>query len=134
MSREKTRIHVKRVFSEDFRKTIVKEYECGRFTISELSQLYGIACPLIYRWIYRYSAYQKLNVKVVEMQDSSTRKLKDLQKKVAELERIVGQKQLNIDYLEKMIELAKDELGIDIKKNFDTPHSSGSTADNPGLK
>jgi len=30
------------------------------------------------------------------------------------------------DFLEKMIELAKDNYGIDIKKNFDTPPSTGS--------
>ena len=50
--------------------------------------------------------------------------------RIAELERIVGQKQLNIDYLEKVIELAKEELGIDIKKNSDTPQSGGSTSKN----
>jgi hypothetical protein len=32
-----------------------------------------------------------------------------------------------IDYLEKMIEIAKDELNIDIKKNSDTPQSTGSS-------
>jgi transposase len=63
---------------------------------------------------------------VVEMADSSKQKVKELQKRVADLERIVGQKQLNIDFLEKMIEIAKDHFGIDIKKNFDTPPSAGS--------
>jgi hypothetical protein len=60
------------------------------------------------------------------MADSSKQKLKELQKRISELERIVGQKQLNIDFLEKMIEIAKNEYGIDIKKNFDTPPSTGS--------
>jgi hypothetical protein len=31
-----------------------------------------------------------------------------------------------IEYLEKMIDLAKEELNIDIKKNFATPQSNGS--------
>jgi hypothetical protein len=31
-----------------------------------------------------------------------------------------------IEYLEKMIDLAKEELNIDIKKNFATPQSVGS--------
>jgi hypothetical protein len=39
---------------------------------------------------------------------------------------VVGQKQLNIDFLEKMIELANVQYGVDIKKNFDTPPSTGS--------
>jgi transposase len=60
------------------------------------------------------------------MADSSKKKLKELHQRIQDLERIVGQKQLNIDFLEKMIELAKDSYGIDIKKNSDTPPSAGS--------
>ena len=60
------------------------------------------------------------------MKDSSTKKVKDLESKIKELERAVGQKQLYIDYLEKMMEIAKEDMGVDIKKNFGTPPSSGS--------
>lgn len=115
-----------RFFSEEFKKTCVKEYESGQFTVSELSKLYQIQGVIIYRWIYKYSAYNKRGIKVVEMSDSSKQKLKELNKRIEDLERIVGQKQLNIDFLEKMIELAKSEYGIDIKKNSDTPPSAGS--------
>jgi transposase len=115
-----------RVFSEDFKKTCIKEYETGQFTVLELSKLYQIQPVIIYRWIHKYSTYNKRRIKVVEMADSSKQKVKELQKRVADLERIVGQKQLNIDFLEKMIEIAKDHFGIDIKKNFDTPPSAGS--------
>lgn len=124
---KKQRLQVKRLFSEDFKKSVISDYESGKFSVRELASLYAVHSTLIYRWIYRYSTYQKRNIKVVEMSDSSSQKVKELQKRIAELERIVGQKQLNIDYLEKMIELAKAELGIDIKKNSDTPQSGGST-------
>jgi hypothetical protein len=60
------------------------------------------------------------------MKESSSQKVKDLEKRLAELERMLGQKQIKIDYLEKMIDIAKEELDIDIKKNFNTPPSSGS--------
>jgi hypothetical protein len=60
------------------------------------------------------------------MKDSQVQKLKELEQKVKDLERIVGQKQIAIDYLEKMIEIAEDELKIDIKKNSNTPQSGGS--------
>jgi hypothetical protein len=33
------------------------------------------------------------------------------------MERIIGQKQLKIDFLEKQIELAEEAYGVDIKKN-----------------
>ena len=60
------------------------------------------------------------------MKDSTSKRVRDLENKVKELERMVGQKQITIDYLEKMIEIAKDEFQIDIKKNYNTPQSTGS--------
>ena len=39
---------------------------------------------------------------------------------------MVGQKQIKIEYLEKMIDIAKEELNIDIKKNSNTLPSGGS--------
>ncbi len=116
----------KRLFSEEFKKSCVKEYETGQFSVLELSKLYQIQTVVLYRWIYKFSAYNKRRIKVVEMTDSSKQKLKELQKRISDLERAVGQKQLNIDFLEKMIEIAKDQYGIDIKKNFNTPPSAGS--------
>jgi uncharacterized coiled-coil protein SlyX len=60
------------------------------------------------------------------MKDSTSKKLKEQEQRIKELERAVGQKQLKIDYLEKLIELAGDELGMDLKKNSDTKPSNGT--------
>jgi predicted RNase H-like nuclease (RuvC/YqgF family) len=60
------------------------------------------------------------------MKDSQTTKLKELEQRIKELEQNVGQKQIKIEFLEKMIDLAKQEFNIDIKKNFATPQSNGS--------
>jgi transposase-like protein len=119
---------VKRIrrFSEDFKLKIVGLYEKGEHSVPELEKIYDISNPTIYNWIYKYSHYNEKGIQVVEMKDSQSKKLKELEEKVKELERAVGQKQMNIDYLEKMIELAKDEFNIDIKKNSNTPHSGGS--------
>ncbi|MBK8112124.1 MAG: hypothetical protein IPK46_18265 [Saprospiraceae bacterium] len=48
--------------------------------------------------------------------DSEEQRTKELLIKVAELERVIGQKQLEIDYLDKLIELSGNDLGIDLKK------------------
>lgn len=124
--KKKVNLNKRRIFSESFKKERVKEYETGHLTVLEISRLYGIAFQTIYLWIYKYSSYNKKSLKVVEHKDSHTYRLKQLQDQIKELERAVRQKQLNIDYLEKMIELAKSELGIDIKKNFDASQSGGS--------
>jgi transposase-like protein len=126
MIKKKVEIFTRRSFSEEFKRQCVLDYESGRFTVLELSRLHNVSFALIYRWIYRYSAYNKRKIKVVEMTESSERKIKDLYKRIEDLERIVGQKQLNIDFLEKMIELTKEQYGIDIKKNSNTLPSIGS--------
>jgi len=126
------RINRRRSFSEDFKLRIVELYESGQGTVSELEKGYGLSGAVIYRWIYKYSNYNKKSIQVVEMKDSQQSKIKELERKVKELEQAVGRKQMNIDYLEKMIDLAKEHYEIDIKKNFDTPPSGGSNPTEKG--
>ena len=120
------RIRRRRVFTEDFKLKIVKSYESGEYSVPELEKIYDINNMSIYKWIYRYSNYNEKNVKVVEMKDSQYKKIKDIEERNKELERALGQKQMSLDYLEKMIELAKERYNIDIKKNSNTPQSGGS--------
>jgi hypothetical protein len=55
---------------------------------------------------------------------------------VAELERIIGQKQILIDFKDKMIDIAEEEYGVDIKKKYSSKPSiiSGNTEKNSNLK
>jgi len=115
-----------RIYSEEFKRQLVIEFEKGHYSVPQLEKLHGIHKASLYRWIYKYSTFNTKGYRIIEMKKSSTAKVKQLQDKVKELERMVGQKQIMIDYYEKMIEIAKDELDIDLKKNFDTPQSSGS--------
>ena len=120
------RINRRRKFSEDFKLKIVKKYETGEFSVGEMIKIYDISYQSIYNWIYKYSKYNKKSIQVVEMKDSQAHKLKQMEVRIKELERAVGQKQMNIDYLEKMIDLAKEHYDIDIKKNSNILHSGGS--------
>ncbi|MDD2796922.1 MAG: transposase [Dysgonamonadaceae bacterium] len=120
------RIKRRRRFSEDFKLKIVKGYESGEFSVVEMAKIYDISYQTIYNWIYKYSKYNKQSIQVVEMKDSQAHKIKQMEARIKELERAVGQKQMNIDYLEKMIELAKENYDIDIKKNSNFLHSGGS--------
>jgi len=126
------RVRVNRRYSEEFKRSRVKDYESGEFTVLELGKLYSISPPIIYRWIYKFSKLNKKSVVIVESKNSSTKKLKDYQKRIDELERIVGQKQLKIDYLEKLFELAENDLGFDLKKNTESLPSDGITKQRKG--
>lgn len=115
-----------RIYSDEFKRELVKEYESGRFSVLQLEKLHGVSDVSIYNWIYKFSKFNEKGIRVVEMRESSGKKLKALEQKIKDLEQIVGKKQIKIDYLEKMIDIAKDEFDIDIKKNFNTPQSTGS--------
>lgn len=120
------KIRKSRRYTVGFKKQLVNEFESGKFSVLELSRLHGIHFQSIYNWIYKYSNSNNQGYRIVEMKDSSKKKVKDLEQKIKDLEQIVGKKQIMIDYLEKMMEVAKDELDIDIKKNFNTSQSAGS--------
>jgi len=119
------KLNIRRNFTQDFKRTLIKEYESGQYTISEHSVLYLITRTVIYRWIHKYSTYNRKRAIIVEMKDSSIKKVLELQKRLREMERIVGQKQIKIDYLEKMIEIAEKQYQLSIKKNSNKKSSSG---------
>ena len=58
--------------------------------------------------------------------DSEAYKSKELEKRVKELEAALGRKQLEVDFLNRLIEQGKEELGVDLKKKSFTPPSDGS--------
>jgi transposase len=114
-----------RYFSETFKKSKVDEILYKKVTVKELSVLYEIAEPVIYRWIRKYSKTKEAGVKIHFEMESEAQKTLFYKEKVAELERLVGIKQIEIEFLNKIMELASNELKIDIKKNFTTSPLSG---------
>ena len=115
-----------RNFSEDFRRRKVGEIERGITSVSEVSREYQVSRAAIYYWIRKYSRMRKKQERMVVESLSDTRKIGALKERVKELERIVGQKQIQLDFSEKLIELAEQEYGIDIKKNSSTLFSAGT--------
>lgn len=119
-----------RIYSEEFKREIVNDFESGRFSVLQLKKLHSISDVTIYKWIYKFSTFNEKGLRVVEKKDSSSEKLKKLEARIKELEGIVGRKQIAIDYLEKTIEIASDELKVDIKKNSNTLQSAGFEKEN----
>ncbi len=115
-----------RHFSDDFKRAKVKEIEKNLVTVTELSREYQITRTSVYRWIYLYSTNRKRQERQIGERMSDTRKIKELREKVKELERIIGQKQIQIDFKDKMIEIAEEMYDVDIKKKLNSSPSSGS--------
>ncbi len=114
------KIIIRRSFSEDYKRTIVNEFESGNFTVLQLSRLHNIGFQCIYNWIRKYSTITQPETVIIEMKNSSTQKLKQMEKKIKELHQMLGQKQIKLDYLEKIIDLSNQHYKTDLKKNFNT--------------
>ena len=119
--KSKLQIHQKynRTFSDAFRREKVSDLDNGILTISELCNRYQISRTTVYRWLYKYSVHHQSGTKQVVQMQSEEHKTKTLQIRVSELEQIIGQKQLALDYLEELIRLASEDLGYDLKKNIE---------------
>lgn len=117
-----------RYFSESFKIQKVKELERNLVSIAEICREYEVSRAAVYKWIYKYSMKAKKGEKQVVESKSDTRKLSEMKERIKELEQIVGQKQLKIDFQEKMIEIAEDMYQIEIKKKLNSKPSSGSGA------
>ena len=109
----------RRHFSEELKRKLVKEIEEKRSSVTEICKAHEVSNVAVYRWIDLYSHKEKSTRTIVESK-SETTKILALQKKVAELERLVGQKQVMLDFMDKMIELAEESYQVDIKKKFGT--------------
>jgi transposase len=115
-----------RQFSEDFKRTKVSELDRNLVTISELCREYQISRTSVYRWMYLYSRMKKKDVKQVVEAKSDSRKLLQMKEEIKELQRIIGEKQILLDFKDKMIELAEGKYGVDIKKKSSGKPSSGT--------
>lgn len=123
---QKLEVRQRRTFSEEFKKSKVKELLEKQVTVSGLMRIYNVSRTSIYRWLYLYSPNHERSPTLVVEMESESYKTKRLQQRVAELERVVGQKQLEIDFLGRLLEVGSEELGFDLKKNFSTKLSNGS--------
>lgn len=122
----------RRKFSDSFKIQKVKEIETGKTKVSEICKQYEVSSVNVYRWLNKFGSMQDNKERLIVETESDTKQLLALKKKVAELERIIGQKQVLIDFKDKMIDIAEETYGIDIKKKLSTLQSdtSGNTEKN----
>lgn len=114
-------VRVVRHFSESFKQEKVREIERNLTTVMQVSKVYGVTRAAVYKWLYKYSAHHKKQIRQIIEPMSDTRKIKEMKQKIKELERLVGQKQILLEFREKQIEIAEEMYKIDIKKTW---HSS----------
>ena len=133
---KKSTLRQVRVFSEPLRKRAVTDIESGKKSVHEVCREYMVSTTTVYRWLNKYSRHLHSNKRLVVEMQSEGHKTKELERRIRELEAALGRKQMELDYLNKMIEIGSAEVGVDLKKKFDTPPftGSGSTKDSTDTK
>lgn len=121
----KQSLRQRRIFSEEIRKSIVKDIESGKCTAMQAKQEIGVSLASIYKWINKYSRYLKSNRVLVVQNKSELYRTRELESRLKDLEAALGRKQMEIDFLNKLIEIAEKESGVLIKKNSQNSHLDG---------
>lgn len=105
-----------RIYSENFKRLIVAEYEQGFLNKDQLQRKYDIrGNSCIPRWLKKYGTFNYPNYK------SKGRPMKDPAKqRIKELEAQLKEKELELKLYKKFIELAENELNIKITKKSGT--------------
>lgn len=107
----------KRIFSENFKREKVRLYETGKMSILQLSRLYDLSDTTLYNWVKKYRSTPK-SERIVLESDSDYVALMTLQDRVDKMERLIGNQQMTIDYLQSVIKSATDHYGEDVEKKF----------------
>lgn len=115
-----------RYFSKEFKRRKVGELERNIITTAEICREYQVSRTSVRKWVIKFSTMGKRGVKQIVEAKSDTRKIQQLKQHIKELEQAIGQKQLLIDFQQKVIELAEESYQVDIKKKFGEKPFSGS--------
>lgn len=107
---------LKRIFSLEVKLDLVKKIEHGDLRVVDVTRTYGVSPSAVYKWLRKYSDLYKKETRVIVEHKSISKKNKELQEQVKKLEQALGQKQMRIDYLEKVVEFASERSGEDIEK------------------
>lgn len=107
-----------RYFSEEARRAIVSEIDDGLISLAEASRKYAVSNRAICTWRLKYSHSYVAPIRKVVEHESDSHKNKKLQVELAEVYQLLGQMQAKNVLLEKIIELANQDLKTDLKKTF----------------
>lgn len=123
---KKTSLRQRIIYSTQVKKQTVSDIEKGKCSVSQAQRELQVSNQTIYNWIYLYSRYLQKNKVMVVEEKSEAYRSKELEQKIKDLEAALGRKQLEVEILNKIIDLAGDEYKADLKKNFSDQRSSGS--------
>jgi transposase-like protein len=118
-------------YSEEFKWQVVQAVLSGKFSKEEARVGYGIKsnCAILY-WMRKYSGNDDYrNTSAIASNLAAMHNSKEsnaLKERIKQLEEELRRANLRADLWQKMIEVAEEQLGIDIKKKYGAQRSQHS--------
>ena len=111
-----------RRYSESFKLKILDELTTGKLNKYQLGKAYGINPTTINEWIRKYNRKDLMNTRVtVKTKDEITR-IKELQKEIEQLKKLLLKKDMDALIDESYLEVAAEQLGyksvLELKKKL----------------
>ena len=118
-------------YSEEFKWKVVQEVLTGKYNKEEARRIYGIAskCAILY-WMRQFSGhedYRKPELSLEPSKDMLQMKApSEQEKRIKELEAELKREKYRADLWQKMVEIAEQEQGIEIRKKSGVKQSKES--------
>jgi transposase-like protein len=116
-------------YSQNFKDAVLQEVRKGELSIISISRLYDISYVTVYKWMKdNLIPTPDKETIYVDLKDhkGSLDKIRELEKKIQQLETVLSDKVLENCALQAMVNVAKKKYGIDLKKKSDKPASKNA--------
>ena len=119
------------IYSEEFKWKVVQDVLSGRYSKEDARRIYGIGskCAILY-WMRQYSGISNYRDGGIPLEEKELLKeMKELsqsEKRIKELEQELERERLRADLWQKVVELAGNELNVDLIKKYGAKLSTAS--------
>ena len=109
-----------------FMHLIVREYLRGDFSAAQVAQKHNLSAAQVKGWITRFSSdlSDELPTPII-VTEQEINDQEALKAQIEELNKKLAQAQMKISGLELMIDIAEEDLNVDIRKKSGTEQSKG---------
>lgn len=101
-----------------FMRHVARTYIEGDQSLNQLVKIFNVPNQTISRWVQKFSSELRAEITISPMTDQEQKDFQTLQKQIEALKKKLEYEQMRNFALETMADLAKTELGVDIRKNF----------------
>ena len=106
----------RRRFTEAFKREQVEHIERGEKTIARVSREYEVKADNVGKWLKKYGRQREEAERIVIGSKADFDRMAKLEKEYESLQVLFGEQQVQLIRLQKLLELAKKELGSDFEK------------------